>query len=474
LRKTAIAIFCVIIVTSGALPLFVNADWSMFRSDAARSGVGTCNSTGRQVLTPTLLWKTNLQWNLTEWNRTLSEGLLKERDWTEPAVVGNVVYVGVYSIIESYRYDPVAYLSQSQRIDVYAFNSTDGSEIWNYRDDSCYEITSPAVVNGTVYFSTNSYTSALNASDGSLLWKYPAGTYRSNPAVAYGMVYFGTSKSGKGALVALDAASGQSIWSYINNETTYSFSTPAVANGVVCAGSYHQIRAVDAYTGDGLWDYQFNMNPIGPAIANGIAYALKPGRGVRTLSIYAFDAINGTKIWNNTISYDKRALFSSGELLAVTNDVIYSSYLSDELYALNASSGTIIWNYTLEGARANFQFFSAPTIVKGTVYVNSNDTLYAFNAKNGEMLWNCTLSDSVSSSLPVVVNNVEYVSSGQRGYRFSETQLYAIAIPPPLASSELPQTEPFPTMPVAFVIAVVIIAVAVAVGLLLYFKKRKH
>jgi outer membrane protein assembly factor BamB len=460
-KKTFPAILCLVLIST--FPLVVvqaqqssataSGDWSMFRSDAARSGVGTYSSTGSQVLAPTLLWKTNIAWNLTEWEvswrqrfsySTLTEWnmtheLFKTRRWTEPAVVGGVVYVGVVSSI-SWNIKGGAF--GIKMIDVYAFNANDGAEIWNYRDESCEQVTPPAVVNGVVYFATGQYTCALNAYDSSLLWKYPAGIVLSCPAVVDGIVYVGSE-----GLRALNANTGHSIWNYTNQRV---FSSPAVANGIVYVGSFDEkIHAVDAYTGEKLWDYHAGDFHSGPAVANGVVYAMTSGA-----SIYALDAISGTKIWNLSIPHPY--VGGDEQHFAIMNDILYSYNIGKELYAFNSTDGTKIWNYTF--GKLPFTI-SAPTLVKDTVYVSSDSSLYALNAQNGEMLWNYTMNDRVSS--PVVVNSVSYVSSGG--------QLYAIAVPSPPDVPSPPQ-EPFPTVPITLVAAVVVIVVS----LLIYVKKYKH
>jgi PQQ-like domain len=100
----------------------------------------------------------------------------------------------------------------------------------------CSIDSSPAVVNGVVYvgsYDKNLY--ALNATTGTLLWKYTTGSYieLSSPAVANGVVYFGSSDNN---LYALNAGTGVLLWQY----TTGGIITcsPAVANGVVYIGSF--------------------------------------------------------------------------------------------------------------------------------------------------------------------------------------------------------------------------------------------
>jgi outer membrane protein assembly factor BamB len=270
----------------------------------------------------------------------------------------------------------------------------------------------PAVVNGVIYFATDQYTWALNASDGSSVWKYPARSFISYPAVSHGMVYLGSGEGSKGTLLALNATTGQSIWNYTNYEYSRTFSPPAVANDIVYVGSYDgKIHAVDAYSGEKIWDYPAGDVHSGPAVANGIVYAMNAAG-----NIYALDAISGTKIWNRSLP----TLYSGagpGSPFAITNNVIYSRNYGKTLYAFNSASGDKIWDYTFETRPVSF-----PTLVKDTLYVSSDNLLFALNAKNGEIIWNYALNATVSS--PVVVNSVAYVTSGG--------QLHAIAIPTPI------------------------------------------
>ena len=440
MKKINIILVCMIIVASLFLSPCVSADWSMFRSDPARSGVGTYSSTGSSVLMPTLLWKTNIEWNLTEWDIWPSIGpdlQYKSRSWTEPAVVDNVVYVGVKPRI-SWNFK--SGLWSIEKIEFYAFNVTDGTEIWNYKDASSKRVTPPAVVNGMVYFGTEKYTCALNSSDGSLLWKYPVGpigTISSYPAVTNGMVYLGDDE-----LRAINAINGHSVWNFTNDDGL--FLSPAVANGIVYVGSSDgNIYAVDADTGDKIWDFRAGDFPS-PTVANGVVYAMASSN-----NIYALDAISGTKIWNNSIQHSW--VGPTGRNFAIGNNIIYSYSADNELNAFNSIDGTKIWNYAFEKKRV---ISSAPTVVKDIVYVNSNYSVYALTAQNGEMLWTYTMNDKVSS--PVIVNSVAYVSSGD--------QFFAIAVPTPSLQ------EPFPT---TLVISSLVILSIIVIGILAYSRSTR-
>jgi outer membrane protein assembly factor BamB len=101
--------------------------------------------------------------------------------FSSAAVAYNVVYIG------SYDYN------------LYALTAERGNLLWNYTTDDVV-ISSPAVADGKVYVGTagdiDDKIYSINAYTGELIWNYKTGgeTGRSNPVVAYGNVYIGTSK----------------------------------------------------------------------------------------------------------------------------------------------------------------------------------------------------------------------------------------------------------------------------------------
>jgi outer membrane protein assembly factor BamB len=88
---------------------------------------------------------------------------------------------------------------------------------------------------------------------------------------------------------ALNAATGAQLWSF----TTGGFvnSSPAVANGVLYAGSNDSnLYAVNAATGAQLWRFTTgNAVEASPVVANGVVYA-----GSDDGNLYAFDLAGGT------------------------------------------------------------------------------------------------------------------------------------------------------------------------------------
>jgi outer membrane protein assembly factor BamB len=104
---------------------------------------------------------------------------------------------------------------------------------WECQLDGATEA-SAAFAYDTVYIPTSNSTYALDAANGTVKWKCPLdGEYSvSSPAVADGKVYFGLDN---GCIYALDAFTGEVIWSYKTEGAVQS--SPAISNGLLFVGS---------------------------------------------------------------------------------------------------------------------------------------------------------------------------------------------------------------------------------------------
>jgi outer membrane protein assembly factor BamB len=199
-----------------------------------------------------------------------------------PAVSGGYVYVG------------------NEGGGVFCLDASNGGVVWNVTVGGA--VGSPTFSNGCVYLGSadgNAY--CLNASDGVKVWNYtteynsngPSHNYHwgnsvSDPAVAYGKVYVGSSDF---LVYCLDASSGNQIWNYTTKAEVNS--SPAVAGGCVLAGSYDgNLYCLNATSGSELWSFPAGVfSPVNaagsvgsPAVAGGVIYVY--GNGV----IYALAA----------------------------------------------------------------------------------------------------------------------------------------------------------------------------------------
>jgi uncharacterized repeat protein (TIGR01451 family) len=269
---------------------------------------------------------------------------------------------------------------------------------WTYATGAFVE-SSPAVVSGVVYIgSDDGNLYALNASTGQKLWSFSTGSGQSildAPAVADGVVYIG---SYDGILYALNASTGKELWSFVTG-TNPVVGPPTVMDGVVyvSGGIPETLYALNASTGKVLWS---DGNSVGgwtsAAVSNGVVYI-----GSFDNNLRAIDARSGRVLWSYAVA---DGFVDSSP--AVADGVVYIGSWDGAVYAVKASNGAFLWSY-----QTGSYITSSPAIAEGVVYIGSWDkTVYALNAKTGARMWGFTTGDSVESS-PAVANGVVYVGS---------------------------------------------------------------
>jgi len=238
---------------------------------------------------------------------------------------------------------------------------------------------SPAVVDGVVYVASyDANVSALDAATGNLLWSYPtgAGAVGSSPAEVNGIVYVGDNG---GKVWALDASTGAPIWRFTAGDTIYS--SPAVVNGKVYIGADlvtdGTVYALNAATGAKLWSFSTGNFWVysTPAVANGVVYVGTYNHLTSSTDgmLYALDASTGKMLW----SYPAGTEVYASPI--VGNNVVYAGGGDSNFYALNAATGAKLWSYQLDGPNV----WSSAAIVNDVLYVCSEKgTLYAFSSSN--------------------------------------------------------------------------------------------
>jgi outer membrane protein assembly factor BamB len=156
-----------------------------------------------------------------------------------------------------------------------------------------------------------------------------------------------------------------------------------------------------------------------PAIANGVVYA-----GSNDGNLYALVQGTGTLRWR----------FKTGSRVAsspaVSDGLIYFGSYDGYFYALHASSGTLAWKFKTGGER-RFEgthlhgslpapevmpdpfdvYLSSPAVWNGTVYFGSGDgNVYALNAATGALDWKFKTGDVVHAS-PAIDDGVVFIGS---------------------------------------------------------------
>ncbi len=339
----------------------------MFRGNAAHGGVYASSEVTRFE---------KVKWQFHTGGRVMSS----------PAVVKGIAYVGSTD----------GYL--------YAIDIRTGAEKWKFKTGA--RITSsPAVADGSVYFGSydaNFY--ALDAATGTLRWKFKTGgekrfagthlhgyepaaeampdpfdVYLSSPAVAYGLVYFG---SGDANVYALDVHSGALKWKFQTGNVVHA--SPAVADGRVFIGSWDTyFYALDALTGYQRWRFKtgddedmHNQTGIqgSAAVADGVVYF-----GCRDSNVYALDARSGEKKW--AVANDGAWIIASPAVR--DGKVYYATGDSALLRAIDAKSGKSVFSLPF-----TWYFFASPAIAGNMLYAaNWDGKLTAVDLRSQKIAW---------------------------------------------------------------------------------------
>ena len=252
---------------------------------------------------------------------------------------------------------------------------------------------------------------------GELLWHHPEslGLWEgvSGTMVVDGIVYL------HGLTAALDAVTGELLWS-----------NPGLSP-VLSGDSFYMwtfdgdLQAIDARTGEEIWTYD-------TPTTSGYAYPLTVAQGVVFTSwdkerVYAVDAGNGELLWRSS-------LVDGGEITSMAVDsgvVVVGVGLPDPrwtdgyLYGLDVSTGELLWHK--EGASRDV--FS-PSHCSGVVYGTLRDGVYtsylsAIHPSTGKELYR----QEASWSHPIINGERLYSAYSRRGTYSDGTFLIAVNIP---------------------------------------------
>src|SRR5271169_6512411 len=357
------------------LPVVAAAAWTSFSQEAAMfrgnpQHSGVYNAVGVPKYS-------GVKWKFTTAGAVISS----------PAVVSSTVYVG------------------SGDHNLYALELDNGALRWKFKTKGRV-LASPAVVEGVVYFgSYDSNFYAVDASNGTLRWKFktagerrfaakqlhgaepaaetmpdPFDFYLSSPAIANGVIYFG---SGDGNVYALDLATGSLRWKFQTGDVVHA--SPAVADGTVYVGSWDSyFYALDAATGKQKWRFKSGEDPqihnqVGiqssAVVADGLVYF-----GCRDSNLYALDAGTGEKKW----AFDNKGSWVISSPIVFEGRVYFATSDSGMFHALDAKTGAPAFTLKFSG----WPTFSSPAIAEGILYVGSlSGKLFAIGLTAQKTAW---------------------------------------------------------------------------------------
>jgi outer membrane protein assembly factor BamB len=177
--------------------------------------------------------------------------------------------------------------------DLAAVDVSTGQTLWSTK---AYDLRSgTGVGDGLIFLNTSGGLTAFNEQTGALVWKTnhvsagTSATYANGMVYGYDYDYDGTRSAT--VLAAVDPATGAIRWTS-SLGTPESISQPTVANGIVYIGADDVLYALDAATGQRLWSFTTRGDVHSPVIANGVVYF-----GADGSTLYALNAHGGALLW---------------------------------------------------------------------------------------------------------------------------------------------------------------------------------
>jgi outer membrane protein assembly factor BamB len=344
--------------------------------------------------------------------------------------------------------DHALYAGYGDHLD--ALRLSDGARLWRVLGGNII-----ADADGVLYLDRQERITALDDHTGATRWRWtpPSDQYEAGAIAGPGVVIFGTTVSGNGAvgycgLYALDTRTGALRWQRPRGTATFgnpvidgerafylsdSFAGPSLIGayaladgktlwtrdassiGAVKAGADvigaddqyvytrngedgdHGVSALKIGDGSVVWTHDTFAPGNGAQhpfrITGGAIYSLTYTNG---WSVAAFDAVSGSQRWNQSLD----GVFLAAQPL-MSGGLIYTSTFSpDVAYALDAATGAIRWRFP--AALTGF------TVRNGVLFAHvdhdpnaqpqlTTDVIYAINATTGALYWKRDLPSTVAS-----------------------------------------------------------------------------
>jgi glucose dehydrogenase len=295
---------------------------------------------------------------------------------------------------------------------------------------------------GSLYLTSNQgQVMAVDAASGNIVWSLDLGVWISAPpAVQSGVVYVGATDH---VLYALDAGSGALLWYYSSQGEI--LAQPVVGGDVVFFTAdndsvydlVHRLYALDARSGTPIWIYDTeSWTPSAPAVGEDAVYL-----GGYRREVYALDKLSGYELWSFKAS---NIVFSSPQI--IEGQVIFTC-IDGWVHALDAVSGVSLWSRKLPG----FVWLAPPDGSDHLYACSHRDTLTAMALDNGEELWSFSGNDLISSATLEGAESLCVFSETGNAYLLDEAEgkllgilraPYGFASPPLLAGKRIYACSP--------------------------------
>jgi outer membrane protein assembly factor BamB len=338
-----------------------------------------------------------------------------------------------------------------------ALNLSNGDMVWNVSvagDVMNYgSWSSPAYADGMVFLPNDG---ARYASNGTLIWSGLPWDCNGGPAVADGMVvqgdwdgHFITGGDVAGHYFAFNESTGQQLWQL--NITGYAQGTPAYVDGkfFVTNWTYNgnvqgSVLCVNPANGSIIWEADLPTNACGsPTVANGTIY-------VATYNFYGSGDLIALNESTGSMIFDKSVESSDATPAVAYGNVYvdggcYGYSYSQNIYCFNATTGDLVWqtpnsmglgSWTCSVAVADGKVYAGYTR-SGAMDFDYNG-IYCLDAFNGSVIW----SDPNGGSSPAIANNTMITINDKNVYAYNDNGTMFTPTPTPSVS---PTPTPTPT-----------------------------
>lgn len=192
------------------------------------------------------------------------------------------------------------------------------------------------------------------------LWNRPLGEGYSMISVNDGKLFTSYRDGENEIIVALDAASGQTLWEHKYAALKVEGMDPQFGTGPAATPTWHDGRVysfgrmghlvcLDAETGKPIWAHdvvkEFSAKPpefgfaASPLIYGDTLVTLVSGPGV---GVMAFDLKSGSVVWKQ---HNFENLYASPTLIQVDGQDQLAAIVADEVVGLNPKNGNLLWRH---------------------------------------------------------------------------------------------------------------------------------
>lgn len=278
----------------------------------------------------------------------------------------------------------IAYISDSDQFDIFAYNLTQREEIWR-TDLAGYVESTPYLYDGVIYVgSYDNKLFAIDQSSGEILWSYSANdTISGGPILIHdGKVFFTDyGYGGTTTLYAVDLSSHNLSWSFPVSATTFMSYTIDPTSDVLYLTYQDMLIKLATTDGNEIWSTDLDRGYITkqPALS-GDRLVIGADRG-----LVVVNSITGQTIYSNPDNFSV-AESGIGATPVVKNGIIYyPTKSSSKVIARKLSDGTLVWSTDVTDVSGTF---STPVLSNNQyLYIAYDAGVKVFDISDGSKIW---------------------------------------------------------------------------------------